>query len=252
MSKTHSKNMRILVGGANLSGDVRSVGGLGLAYATAEISGLESTLVERLTGMGDATFGPIQALFNDTPAAIGPVRPGSHITLNVQGLAICSAFVGLNAAPAIGSPVYSQATQQTSYTATGAPADAVVINADFTTRANSGNLAGWGRALAIGAGTAVTADLASHDNAAQTTAGATAVLHIMQSAGAMAANDWTIEIEDSADNVTFAVIGTFLADGKLATAESIAIAGTVRRYTRTALTKTGGTDVICWINLIRG
>ena len=76
MSKTHSKNMRILVGGANLSGDVRSVGGLGLASATAEISGLESTLVERLTGMGDATFGPIQALFNDTPAAIGPSALG--------------------------------------------------------------------------------------------------------------------------------------------------------------------------------
>ena len=251
MSKTHSKNMRVLVGGANLSGDVRSVGSLGLTYAMAETSGLEADLVEHLPGMADAAFGPLQALFNDTPAAVGPVRPGSHIILNVQGEPLCSAFIGLGAAPIVGVPAYSQATLQTSYTVTGATGDAVVVNADFTTRANSGNLAAWGNALAVGVSTAVTVNLDSHDNGAQTTGGATAVLHITQSAGAMGANDWAIEIEDSANNTDFDVIGTFLSDGSTATAESLAIAGTIRRYTRAVLTKTAGTDLICWINLIR-
>jgi hypothetical protein len=251
MSKTHSKWTRVLIGGANLSGDSRSLGNIGLQYDTAEAHGFDATLKERLVGQADAMFGPYQALFNDRPAAIGPVQPGSHITFSAVGQPVASAFFGLGAVPAIGSPAYSMETQQTSYTAVATNADAVVINADFTTRGSAATKAGWGRALAVGAGVAVTTELDSVDNGAATTGGATAVLHITQSVVAMTANDWTITIEDSADDTTFATIGTFTADGSAATAETISIAGTVRRYVRAVLTQGDEDDLICWINLIR-
>lgn len=249
--KTHSKWVRVLFGGANLSGDSRSIGNIGLQYDTAEVHGFDASLKERLVGQADAMFGPYQALFNDTPAATGPVQPGAHITLNASGQPVASAFIGSGAAPAIGDPAYSMETQQTSYTLVATNSDAVVINADFTTRGNASTSAGWGVALAIGAALSATDELDSVDNGAATTAGATAVLHITQSAGAMASNDWEITIEDSANDSDFSTIGTFTADGSEATAESISIAGTVRRYVRAVATKTDGNDIIFWINLIR-
>jgi hypothetical protein len=251
MSKTTSRWTRVLFGGANLSGDSRSIGNVGVQYDTAEAYGFDATLKERLMGQGDAMFGPYQALFNDKLAATGPIQPGSHITLNAVGQPIASAFFGLGAAPAIGTPAYSMETQQTSYTVAATLSDAVVVNADFTTRGNAATAAAWGIAAAVGAAFSSTSNLTSIDGAAQSTAGATAVLHITQSAGAMAGNDWEIKIQDSANNSTFADIGAFTADGSAATAETLVIAGTIRRYVRAVATKTDGNDIIFWINFIR-
>jgi hypothetical protein len=251
MSKTHSKWTRVLFGGANLSGDSRSIGNVGVQYDTAEAHGFDATLKERLMGQGDAMFGPYQALFNDRPAAIGPVQPGSHITLSAVGQPIASAFFGLGAAPAIGDPAFSMETQQTSYTVAATNSDAVVINADFTTRGNATTKADWGIALAVGTAVDDTTELTSVDNGSATTAGAVAVLHITQSAVAMTDNDWTITIEDSANDSDFSTIGTFTADGSAATAETLSIAGTIRRYVRAVLTQNDEDDLICWINFIR-
>ena len=251
MSKTHAKNMRVLFGGANLSGDSRDIGSIGLQHDTAEAFGFDATLKERLVGHADAMLGPLQALFNDTPAAIGPVEPGSHITLNAIGQPIASVFIGSGQAPAIGDVAYSMTTQQTSYTVTGTNTEAVIINADFTTRADS-VFAGWGRALAVGASVSATTSLASVDNGAQTTAGGTAVLHVTQSVAAMGTNDWAITLEDSTNGSDWAALGTaFTADGSATTAELQTISGTIRRYVRAVATKTTGNDIIIWINLVR-
>jgi hypothetical protein len=143
-------------------------------------------------------------------------------------------------------------TQQTSYTAATTTSDAVVINADFTTRGNAGTAADWGLALAIGtAGIDDTESLASIDNGAATTAGAVAFLHITTSVGSMAANDWEITIDDSANGTDWTTIDAFLADGSTATAEVLAIPGTFRRYVRATATKTAGTDLVFWINFVR-
>ena len=252
MSKTHSKWTRVLVGGANLSGDSRSLGSIGTQYDTVEVHGFDAALKERLVGQDDAMFGPYQALFNDRPAAIGPVQPGSHIVLSTSDNMGVSAFFGLGAAPAIGNPAYSKTANKTSYTVSATNADAVVINADFTTRGGPIDNAGWGRALAVGVSLSDTDELDSVDNGAATTGGAGVYLHVTQSAGVMAANDWEITIEDSADDTTFATIATLSADGSVATSERALIAGTIRRYVRAVATKTDGTDIIFWINLIRG
>lgn len=251
MSKTHSKNMRVLFGGVNLSGDSRSIGNIGLQYDTVEAQGFGADFKERLIGHADATFGPYQALFNDRPAAIGPVEPGSHITLNAVGEPIASVFIGEGEAPAIGDVAYSQTTQQTSYTVTGASSDAVTINADFTTPADDG-FAGWGKALATGASVTATTSFANVDNGASSSSGATAVLHLTRSVGTMGTNNWAITLQDSANGSDWAALGTaFAPDGKLVAAELKTIAGTIRRYVRAVATKTAGNDIIIWINLIR-
>ena len=250
--KTHSRWVRGLFGGANLRGDSRSIGSLGLQYDTAEAHGFDATLKERLVGHADAMFGPYQALFNDKVAATGPVQPGSHTTLSAVGQPIASAFIGSGAAPAVGGAAYSMETQQTSYTVSATNSDAVVINADFTTRGNAGTAAKWGLALATGAaGIDDTESLTSIDGGAATTAGAVAFLHITTSAGSMAANDWEITIEDSADDSTFAAVDAFIADGSTATAEVLAIPGTIRQYVRATATKTAGADLVFWINFVR-
>ena len=251
MAKTHSKNVRVLFGGTNLSGDSRDIGNIGLQYDTVEVHGFAADYKERLMGHADAMFGPYQALFNDTPADVGPVEAGSHITLNGIGEPIASVFIGEGAAPAIGDVAYSQTTAQTSYTVTGTNTDAVTINADFTTRADGG-FAGWGRALAVGASISSTTSLASVDNGAQTTAGATAVLHLTRSVGTMGTNDWAITLEDSANGTDWAALGAaFTGDGGAVTAELQTISGTIRRYVRAVATKTAGNYIIIWINLIR-
>jgi hypothetical protein len=250
--KTHSRHTRVLIGGANISGDTRSVGNLGISYETVDVTGWDDAgLKEYLMGQGDSMFGPLQAMLNNRAAAIGPVKPGSHVVLSPVGEPIASAFIGIGGAPSIGCPAFSMETTQTSYTATAANSDAVIVDADFTTRANAGRISGWGQALAVGASYDDTEELGSLDGGAATTGGFVAVLHIEQSAGAMAANDWEVTIEDSANDTDFATIGTFTLDGTTASAERITATGTVRRYVRAVLTKIDGTDLIAWVNFIR-
>lgn len=96
---------------------------------------------------------------------------------------------------------------------------------------------------------AETADVnsASVDNGAQTTTGAVAHLHVTAYSGLTSA---VITVQDSADNSSFATIGTFTTVTAI-TQQRLAIAGTVRRYTRAALDVTGTGSVTYAVALAR-
>lgn len=85
--------------------------------------------------------------------------------------------------------------------------------------------------------TAVTADESgtSVDGGAATTGGGVAHLHATAFSGFSGA---VVIVEDSANNSTWATIGTFTTVAGV-TAERIAIAGTIRRYTRYSIDVTG-------------
>lgn len=68
----------------------------------------------------------------------------------------------------------------------------------------------------------------SFDNGAATTGGGAFHVHCTAHTGAAI----TLTIEDSADNSSFALIGTFSAISAAGTSERIEVAGTIRRYTR--------------------
>lgn len=85
----------------------------------------------------------------------------------------------------------------------------------------------------------------SVDNAAQTTAGGVAHLHVTAYSGLTNA---IVTVEDSANNSDWSVIGTF-ATVTAATSERLAIAGTIRRYTRCTVdvTGTGSVTYACFL-----
>lgn len=80
-----------------------------------------------------------------------------------------------------------------------------------------------------------TANTSSVDGGAQSTTGAVAHLHVFS---VSTDDSLTVTIEDSANNSTWATIGTFAA-ATGATSERLVINGTVRRYVRAVLTVSG-------------
>ena len=248
--KTHTKSARLLAGGANLSGDSRSLSTVGMVYDESDVTGWEDVM-NYLPGQATLNFGPYQAVFNNRVAATGPIEPGVHTTLNSSGTAIASVVLGIREAPTIGAPSFSANLQQMSYTVSisgGTP----IIDANFSNvTGNSYTAYGWGQILANGTSVSSTTTNGSVDNGASSADGAYGVLHITQSAGAMGTNNWEVKIQDSANDSTWADLITFTADGSSATAEWGSVAGTVDRYTRVVMTKTAGTDLIAWVNLIR-
>lgn len=87
----------------------------------------------------------------------------------------------------------------------------------------------------------------SHDGGAATSNGAVAHLHVTAYSGLTNA---VVTVEDSANNSTFATIGTF-ATATGVTAERLEIAGTLRRYVRIVVTVTGTGSVTLQASLAR-
>lgn len=249
--KTHTRWARLLMAGANLSGDSRTLANVGISYDQTDVTGWEN-ITNFLPGRGTLNFGQYQALFNNRAAATGPVEPGTHTQLNGIGAPIATCAIGIQEAPTIGAPAFSAQLQQYSYLAQVAAADALIINADFSNKAGN-NLSdyGWGQILASGTSVSSTTNNGSVDNGTSTANGAYAALHITQSVGAMGSNNWEVKIQDSANDSSWADLITFSADGSSATAEWGSVSGTVDRYCRVVMTKTAGTDLIAWVNLIR-
>lgn len=250
--KTHTRHCRILFDGANLSGDARTLDNVGVTYEEADATGWNAALMESLHGQGTISFGPFNAMLNQRAAATGPIEPGVHTALSGIGTPLATLAIGIQEAPTIGAPAFSMATRQGSYVATAVTNDLVTIAANFTTRADSTAVAGvWGQLLAVGASVSSTTNNGSLDNGASSSGGYLAFLHITTSAGAMGSNNWAVTIEHSTNDSAWATLHTFSANGSTATAERGTNTGTVNRYVRAVATKTGGTDLIYWVNFIR-
>lgn len=119
----------------------------------------------------------------------------------------------------------------TQFTTTSTPSAAV--SATISTQ-NTGPL-GAGVVIATHAAITSTTNGTSVDNSAATSGGA--VVHLHATAFSGLTSD-TITVQDSADNSSFATIGTFTAI-TAATYQRLTIAGTVRRYVRVVDTVVG-------------
>ena len=137
-------------------------------------------------------------------------------------------------ADAIGSPGICGAAWEASYE-DSAPIDgvqAIAANLTFTGAApRSVSLHALGTETGTGAYTGV-------DGGASTSNGAVANLHV--TAGG-ASGTGTVLVQDSADNMTFATIGTF-SNFTAATSQTLEIAGTIRRYVRANLSSARNTQ----------
>lgn len=249
--KTSARYLRLLAGGYNLSGDMRAVSGFGVTYDQADATGWSDETNQYLAGAGNVMIDGFSAMFNNTPAAIGPVDAGSHVVLAGLGSQYASIFMGVRAAPGVGDPTFSAAFEQGGYTMSPAISDVVTVEAAFF---GSGVLPlspnVWGNALGVGAEWSVTTNGVSHDNGALSSNGYIAFLHVLQTAAAQASNNWSFKIEHGTNDSTWATLGTFTVNGSAITADRITGSGTVNRYTRLVGTRTAGTARV-WATLIR-
>lgn len=242
--KTHSRYARFLADGYNLSGSARSLGQGGIVHTEAPMSGWSADLNEFGHGRGAVMMGPFQAVFDKDDEA------GSYDALSGNDAAVVSLVLGIGEAPTIGAPAFSADVEQFEDTVTVSDDSPVILNADFS--AAVAGEAGWGQMLAIGASISSSTDLGSLDGGASSSDGFIAVLHVVTSEGAMGSNDFTLQLEDSANDSDWANLGSaFSLDGSAIGAEVITGTGTVRQYVRLSITKTAGTDIKCWLNFIR-
>lgn len=220
--------IQVLVGGYELTGDSNRV----------TIS--DRYDVHDVTAFGDQvhSFIPGQRqVMIDHAGYLNTVAAGSHPVLkgaNMQG--VFSVFVGDNAAPVVGNPVFSIDTRQGRYATAPETARYIPFVAMFANRGGSG---GWGVALTPPVTFSNTTTGAGIDNGAATTNGGVAHLHVLQAA---ASDTYTIVVE-GATNSTFSAglstLATFTLNGSQVGSERVAIAVTIPQYTRFKATRTG-------------
>ena len=247
--KTHGRYLRMLINGYNLRGDMRSVSSFGVELDQDDATGWSDDVTQYLAGRGRVLLDGFTAIFNNEAASTGPTIAGAHTVLSGATEVYGSVFIGIRSVPAIGNPAFSAVFEKTAYSTNG---DAVpMIQATLGGSAVlPSSLSVWGHVLAAGTELTGTTAGASVDGGASSTGGYIAFLHVTQTAGAIASNDWAFVVEHSSNDSTWATLATFTADGSSLTAERLEGSGTVNRYVRLNSTRTAGT-ARPWVTFIR-
>lgn len=249
--KTHIRYCRMLLDGANLSGDMRSVSSFGVSYEQADATGWATGSRQWLTGHGNVMLDGFTAIFSNEAEATGPIQQGSHTELSDIKAYLASIFIGIRTAPAIGNDTFSAAMEQGSYYVSGGGNDPAMVNAAFFGSATLPEAAAvWGVCLADGTELSATTNNASVDNGASSSGGYIAILHVTQTTAAIGDNDWAFTIEHSSNDSDWSTLATFTADGSAVMAERLEGSGTVNRYVRFVGTRTAGTAAV-WCSFIR-
>lgn len=227
MAKSSGLGMRLSIGGVDLSGDVGAFSRIGGGPASTQD-------VTDITQSGMARLGLLRDGAIDYTAFFDPT--GAHPVLSA--LPVADQVMTCHVGTAISSPCASIVAKQLNYDPTRGNDGALTIAVGSP--ANGYGLE-WGVGLTAWQRTDTTAtDGASIDDAAATTFGAQAWLHVYSLTG----TDVTVKIQDSANNSAFAdVTGlTFTAVTAAPTAQRLATAAgaTVRRYLRAVTTTSAG------------
>lgn len=207
--------------GYDLSGDVNSLPQVHSPNTPLELTGVDKLAYERTGGArsGEIQF---QSWFNPTNAhlALAPLPRTDVIQTYLRG-------------QVAGSAAFCQVAKQLNYDATRGQDGSL----SFEVSGQSNGFGGeWARNLSGKTTRVAAGNDASFDDAASSANGLQAWLHVFAITGTNA----LISVQDSADNVTFADLGTVFASATSAPqAQRIAIAGTIRRYLRSSVT--GGT-----------
>ena len=185
-----------------------------------------------------------KGFLNAATARAHPVLKGVAVA------GVVSVLLGRNADPAVGDPAYSLVVQQEHYQTSPQKGQIVPFTANFP---NQGDRSGWGVALAVPVTFSNTTTGSGVDNAAASSNGGAAFLHILQAA---ASDSYSIMVEgadDSGFSVNLSTLATFSLDASVLASERVAMAGSIPRYTRFKTTRSGsaGDTVKIAVNLVR-
>ena len=227
MAKQNGLGDNFYVGGYNFSGDIASLERISASRAVMDVTGIDKSAMERIQGIKDGGF-DFTSFFNPTAAQAFPVLSALPTTD-----VVCSYFRGT----AIGNPASSCVAKQINYD--GARTDAGEFTFKTSVEGNGYGLE-WGRMMTAGprSDTSATSPSTGLDTLASADFGLQAYLHVFSFTG----TSCTVTLQDSADNSSFAAIGSGVAfsaasaigDERIATANT----ATIRRYVRAITTGT--------------
>ncbi len=220
-----------------LSNDIQSVDVSG-GPAALDVTGIDKSAHERLGGLRDGSLS-CTAFMNDTAGQAHPVLSALPTTDTILTYAHRSAAVGDAAASIIGKQVGYDGTRS---------ADGMLT---FSVDAQSSQEGvTWGKLGTAGViDVTAVGDQSSIDNAAASTDGLRAFIHVTEFTG----TDATILIEESSDDGAgdaFATIASFtsvITEG----AEAISVTGAIERYLRVAVTAGTFTSMSFVVNVCR-
>ncbi len=242
MTKLAGDHVRILVGGYELTGD------------SNRLSIDDKRMMFDVTAFGDGVhkFIPGQRMMavqhagflNSESARSHPVLSGNSVD------DVFSVYLGQNADPTDGDPVFSLLTQQTRYGTMPQFNKFIPFNTAF---ANRGDCGGWGIALAVPTSFTNTANGSAMDNGGASNDGGMAFLHILTAAPS---DTYTFTVEGSATGAFSgeeSVLATFPLDGSALGSDGQTISGAIPQYTRWKATRSGsaGDTVQIAVSLIR-
>ena len=242
MPKLAGDHVQILVGGYELTGD------------SNRIDIHDSRDLFDVTAFGDEVhqFLPGQRMMAVQHAGfMNSGRARSHPILkgvDVDGL--FSVYVGQNAAPNAGDPVFSLLTRQSRYGSLPQVNQLIPFQAVF---ANRGQFGGWGMALAVPTSFSRSSSGNALDSGAASNQGGLACLHVLTAADT---DRYSIGVEGSASGAFTgeeSILAAFALDGSALGSEQVRINGTIPRYTRWKATRSGsaGDTVKIAVSLIR-
>ena len=227
MAKKAGLAQEFFVHGYDLSGDVSAINNASSPRGVLEITGINSSAVERIMPRTDGAIN-YNTWFNDAALA-------EHVIL--KSLPTTDSLVLWALGGSIGDAAAMLVSKQLDYPLSKGADGSLAATVDAQ---GNGEPLEWGVMLTAGKITHSSATASgsgtSFDNGAATSSGAAAMLHVMDiNSGAP-----TVVVQDSANNSSFSTIISFTAisDGAEPTAERKTVAGTVRRYLCVASTGT--------------
>ena len=234
--------VQVLVGGYDLTGDVNRLG-VADALDMYDVTVFSDQVHKVLPGLRRRVIGH-SGYFDASAGASHPLL--KHI--EVEGGV--SVYLGQNASPAAGDPVYSLDGIEGQYTVSPEINKTINFGGLFAQRSSLG---GWGVALAVLAVFMNTTTGGVVNNGAASTNGGSAFLHVLQAA---ASDTYTLTVE-GATNLAFTTgvvtLATFTLNASQVGSESVSIPGTIPQYTRFKAVRTGsaGNTVKLSMSLIR-
>lgn len=222
MAKSSGLGDNFYLGGYNLSGDVQALGRIATPRAVQDSTGIDKLAMERLMLLGDGAM-EWTSFFNKASAQAHPVLSALP-TADVVGTYCRGTTLGNPSACLVG--------KQINYDPTRGADGSLTVGVQVL--ASSGVAAEWGNQLTAGQKTDTAgANGTGVDFGASTSFGWSAYLQVFEFSG----TDFTVTLEDSANNSTFATFtgSAFTQVTAARRTERIASASptaTVRRYVR--------------------
>ncbi|CAB4174411.1 hypothetical protein UFOVP960_47, partial [uncultured Caudovirales phage] len=191
MAKQSSLGSAFFAGIYDISGDVGSIGTIETTRAALDVTGIDKSALERITGRRDGTMS-FNAFFN-TAAGQEHIALSALLRTDLQASVFIGSTVGDAAASVLGKQLtYSQALG----------ADGSLVNASSVAGNGNGLGVEWGEMLTTGKQSFATGTVngTSIDlGSASTAFGAAAYLHVFT----MPSGTATFAVQDSTDNITF-------------------------------------------------